>query len=125
MTTTRDFLRRVRIKPYREGAGPEFNLITWDSGRYHRYGQPLIGYRLTMVEGHKRTVLFEGEDFGCSPLHEIDSDRCLAGIMQFLTLKPGDTDSDYFRDYTPAQLEFCETHAEWLEVECMHLFGEE
>ena len=29
-------------------------------------------------------VLFEGEDFGCSPLHAIDSDEAAAGIMAFL-----------------------------------------
>jgi hypothetical protein len=127
-TQRANILRRVRFSPYRKGMGPTFELTTWDTGRTGYDGKSLVGYRLTMREHYnaiggrilKRwrakpaVVLFEGEDFGCSPLHCIDSDDAVAGIMGFLTLRPGDTDSEYFAEYTPEQLEFCSQHAEWL-----------
>ena len=72
----------------------------------------------------KNTVLFEGEDFGCSPMHAIDSDETLAGIMGFLTLRPGDTDPEYFEGYTEAQLDYCSQHAEALACEVSRRFGD-
>lgn len=63
------------------------------------------------------TVLFEGEDFGCSPCHAVDSDATVEGIMSFLTLRPGDTDAEYFESYTQAQLNYCAEHAEALRSE--------
>lgn len=125
MQTKDNILRRVRLAPYRKGCGPTFALTIWDTGCLHRGGpQYAIGYRLTMHEAGKRTVLFQGEDFGCSPMHAIDSDACVESLMVFLTLRPGDTDREYFADYTPAQIDYCEQHAEALGVECTDRFGE-
>lgn len=90
-----DTLRHVRL----DDTG--YTLETWD-GR-SRGGRSYLRYRLTAPDGK---VLFEGEDFGCSPLHAIDSDASLRAILGFLTLKYGDTDRDYFDDYTGPQLEF-------------------
>jgi hypothetical protein len=39
--------------------------------------------------------------------------------MGFLTLKPGDTDSDYFAEYTPEQMDYCQRYAESLSCEVM------
>jgi hypothetical protein len=120
MKSQREVVRVVRFRPYRRGMGPVFKLITWDTGRTGYGGKYLIGYRLSMgtpnVVGNPPawTVLFEGEDFGCSPMHAIDSDAACAAIMGFLTLRPGDTDSEYFADYTPEQLDYCAQHAEAL-----------
>jgi hypothetical protein len=74
-------------------------------------------------EGRPRT-LFEGEDFACSPCHAIDSDECIASLMGFLTLRPGDTDAEYFESYTPQQIDYCEQHAEALAGEVYSRFGE-
>jgi hypothetical protein len=74
-------------------------------------------------EESKSAVLFEGEDFWCSPLHAIDSDAAVESIMAFLTCKPGDTDPEYFADYTPAQLDYCSQHAEALASEVEARFG--
>lgn len=125
--TTREVLRVIRFSPYRKGHGPVFRLKTWDTGRTIG-GKNCVGYRLSMgmpnIVGNPPvwTVLFEGEDFGCSPLHAIDSDACVAGIMGFLTLRPGDTDREYFDSYTPEQLEYCQQHAEALACEVEHRF---
>jgi len=92
-----DTLRYVRL----DDTG--YTLETWDTGRTISGGKSRLGYRLTAPDG---TMLFEGEDFGCSPLHAIDSDNALRAILGFLTLKYGDTDRDYFDSYTGRQLEF-------------------
>jgi hypothetical protein len=140
MTLTQDnIIRRCVFRPYKKGMGPTFRLVTWLAGtnqqpqRSYQGPRDMLGYRLTMHDNYAgpgchpsyRTVLFEGEDFGNSPMHGIDSDEAVAGIMAFLTLRPGDTDPEYFADYTPAQLEYCSQHAEALSCEVESRFGEE
>lgn len=118
-------LREVRLAPYLRGHGPTFHLMTWDTGRRDRRGQPYIGYRFTMREATGlRTLLFTGEDFSGSPLHAIDSDQTVASLLSFLTLRPGDTDADYFEGYTDVQRAYCDAHAETLASEVYSRFGE-
>lgn len=108
--------RTVRFNPYRKGAGPSFTLrMFWTNG-CDSAGRKAVGYRL-VSEG---AVLFEGADFYCHD--EADSDAAVEGIMKFLTLKPGDTDPEYFASYTPAQLEFAAQHAEYLGYEVDNRF---
>ncbi len=118
-TTDERHIRCVRFSPYMRGAGPRFTLHLWDT-RTMMENKCRLAYRLSMHEHGKSIVLFEGGDYGCSPLHAIDSDEACAGIMGFLTLRPGDTDAEYFDDYSPAQMEYAEQHAEALsgEVYC-------
>jgi hypothetical protein len=117
-------LRVVVLNPYRRGEGPYFSLVTWDAGK-DRHNKWMLGYRLAMYENNRRTILFQGEDFGCSPLHAIDSDAAVRGIMTFLTLCPGDTDREYFQNYTQEQLDYCAQHAEALSAEVAARFGED
>jgi hypothetical protein len=97
-----------------------FVLTTWDTYETDRLGKSILGYQLKGPDGE---VIFEGEDFGCSPMHAIDSNEALRGILGFLTLQPGDTDDEYFEDYTPEQMEFAETHAEELSLWAHDDFG--
>jgi hypothetical protein len=60
------------------------------------------------------TVIFEGSDFGPSPMDAWDSDATVYALLGFLTLRPGDTDSDYFEGYTADQTLFAQEHAESL-----------
>lgn len=103
----RDYLRQVVLDGYA--------LRTWETGRRANTGQELLGYEFCAPDG---AVLFTGEDFGCSPMDPIDSDRALRALLGFLTLKPGDTDPDYFDGYTEAQLEFARGDAEQLQFWC-------
>jgi hypothetical protein len=75
-------------------------------------------------KGAPAVELFNGEDFAGSPMHADDSNATVASLMGFLTLRPGDTDSDYFRTYTSAQLEYCSAHAETLSCEVTCRYGE-
>ncbi len=49
-------------------------------------------------------LLFHGKDFKPSPLYDQDSLACVISLLAFLTCKPGDTDDDYFINYTKDQL---------------------
>jgi len=99
-------LRDVNVDGYR--------LQTWDTGRSVAHGpQHAIAYRFTAPDG---VVLFESENFGCSPRDCIDSDACLRGLIGFLTCRPGDVEPAYFQDYTEAQLAFCDGDAEQLQT---------
>ena len=123
MTNT---LRRCIFRPYRKGMGPSFELHMWDTGRMDSRGQTYIGYILhgRACKGAPAVELFKGEDFTGSPLHADDSDKTVAGLMGFLTLRPGDTDREHFATYTALQLDYCKNHAESLSCEVTNRFGE-
>lgn len=65
-------------------------------------GRPNIVYKVKTSTG----VVFQGKDFsppcGTDPISK--ESRC--GLLHFLTLRPGDTDKEYFDKYTPEQLEW-------------------
>ncbi len=106
-----DCMKTARFRPYRKGCGPTFTL------RLYYLGGERIGYTLAQHDHSKTAILFEGSDFRPSPLHSIDGDESVASLMNFLTLRKGDTDAEYFDNYTPAQIEFTEQHAEALSME--------
>ena len=107
-------LRDVKVGSYR--------LQTWDPhGARTNTGQLLINYRFSHPDGW---CLFNGDDFGCSPMDSIDGDACLRGLLGFLTLKPGDTDDEYFEKYKPSQMEFAEGDAEDLQMWSLEPDGE-
>ena len=62
----------------------------------------------------KTGVIFEGEDFGASPMHDPESRASAESLLAFLTLCEGDTDAEYFDNYTPRQLTFRDNEAEAL-----------
>lgn len=117
-----ELLRNVTLKPYRKGAGPTFCLKVWDTNKVNA-GKSVLAYRLT--QSKPRRVLFEGDDFGCSPCVCVDSDEMLVSLLGFLCLRPGDTDAEYFENYTEQQLEFCGHHAESLGFEALCRFEHE
>jgi len=100
-----NLLRDVDVDGYR--------LRMWDAGTRARTGQHQIRY---VFEDPKGNILFEGDDYGASPMDAIDSDETVRGLLGFLTLQPGDTDEEYFADYTEEQMDFAETEAEDLQM---------
>jgi hypothetical protein len=89
-----------------------FKLEMYDTGRRDSRGTTNIAFRLT--DGGE--VIFQDEDFHPSPMHCDDSDETVAGLLAFLSLKEGDTDSEYFQKYTPRQLEWSGERAEELSM---------
>ena len=113
-------LRTIVLSPYRKSAGPRFVLTTFDTGRTSQDGKAIISYEFR--EQGKADNIFAGDDFHCSPLHAIDSDECLRGLLGFLTLRTGDVEIWYFKDYTDKQRAFMEAHAESLQGEVERRF---
>lgn len=112
----RDLARTVRFTPYRRGMGPSFTLRLFWTGLCDHAGRNRIAYRLVS----QGKVLFEGDDYHAHD--DADSGKAVEGIMTFLTLRPGDTDEEYFANYTDAQRAFCEQHAEALNCEMGNRF---
>jgi hypothetical protein len=80
-----------------------FRLEMWDTFRTVRGGpQERLAYQL--FDGER--LIFQGDDYGCSPLHSIDGDESVAGLLSFLSLREGDTDPGYFDNYTPDQIDW-------------------
>lgn len=66
----------------------------------------VVGYELRDPDDK---TIFRGADFKPAPLCADDSDETLRGLLGFLTLRPGDTNAEYFADYTDRQREFAES----------------
>lgn len=112
----RPYLRQVLVD--------DFALRTWPTTRRAPTGQQLLGYELVRPNG---VVLFTGEDYGCSPQHAPDSDDALRDLLGLLTVQPGDTDTEWFDDYTPEQMRFARSgEAEalkwWTDDDCTQPF---
>lgn len=78
--TEERFLRHVKFQP-REGV--IYTLCIYDvQGVEGACAPPQfpVGYEFRTVS----KTLFAGVDFGCSPLHAIDSDACIYALMGFL-----------------------------------------
>lgn len=112
VSTKRSKMRRNSLDVLRDVNVDGYRLLTWDPHRM-RNGKDQIGYRFMDPSGK---TLFEGEDFGNSPLHAVDSDQTLRSLLTFITLRPGDTDREWFDGYTPEQLEFAHGDAERLSL---------
>lgn len=112
-------MRTVAILPYLDG--PAFTLTLLETGRTDWRGQSYIGYELWQVPAPDDSdePIFAGEDFAGSPLHADDSDDTVRALLSFLTLREGDTDADYFDDYTERQCAFRDAHAESLSLYAM------
>lgn len=81
-----------------------FTLRLWDTHSRDSRGQSVLQYQLK----DRRKVIFEGDDFAGSPMHADDSLDTVCALLGFLTLKPGDTDREYFDKYTEDQLDWCQ-----------------
>ena len=124
--TAENKLRQCFFSPYRPGIGlPSFTLTLWDTNTRDPRGKCRPAYQLRQHLKGKTTVLFEGADYCCAPGHAVDSDSAVEGLMSFLTLRPGDTDGEYFANYTEAQREFCSLYAETLGAEVQARFCDE
>lgn len=75
----------------------------YDLGYDFSAGKYRLGYSFIW----KGRVIFEGQDFFASPLYDPDNIKTLYDLLSFLTLRPGDTDKEYFQNCTPAQMDWC------------------
>jgi hypothetical protein len=97
-----------------------YKLAVWDTRRLDESGKQLLSYRFwrETLSGNSviEQTLFEGTDFHCSPVEASDSDATLRSLLGYITLRPGDTDEEFFYDYSEAQMEFARGDAEELQM---------
>lgn len=105
--TDTNVLRHIQLDEYR--------LLLWYAFKQDRLGKDILGYAL--IKDDK--AIFLGEDFHASPLNANDADETVRSLLCFLTLRPGDTDSEYFENYTADQYNFAmDGSAERLSLYC-------
>lgn len=118
--------RRIRtciFRPYQKGMGPSFILHMFENtkdafvyvGRGN-WTRPKVGYELRVRENGKSVVLFQGDDYMPSPLHDPDSDTSVSHLIGFLT--------SVGESYNEAQVNFCRSHGETLRLCVDDRFGE-
>lgn len=107
-------LRHVRL------AGTPYTLIVWDTYRTEpgRFPREILGYAL--AKDGEADPIFCAEDYFAPAIksrgRSIDGDHTLRDLLGFLTLRPGDTDEEYFASYTPRQIAFAADEAEALSI---------
>lgn len=90
-----------------------YELVLTDLHKLTSEGKTTVSYTLRKEGG---PVIFQGADLhpgmGIPPTGPVAASHLLA----FLTLRPGDTDDEYFDDYTSEQMAFRDSEAEdlWL-----------
>jgi hypothetical protein len=96
-----------------------FRLELYDTNEWDKLrSSPILSYRLY----DNGQLIFEGDDFGPSPMYSIDGDRTVAALLSFLSLRKGDTDSEYFDKYTPDQISWRDSdRSEYLQCLAMEL----
>jgi hypothetical protein len=80
-----------------------YKLTMKSQNKKDKFGHEKVSYTFSNPAG---TTIFDGDDFGASPMHPAEGKESAISLLTFLTLRPGDTDSEYFDKYTPEQLEF-------------------
>lgn len=105
------------------------------TGRYESRGTSIITIQAIhtglrpLIDGWNkfRCILWKSGETWCSPspLHEDDSDAVKALVTSLVSIKPGDTDSDYFAHHTPEQLAFCERYGEELSMLSEERYGQQ
>lgn len=86
--------------------GP-YKLELYDTYRTDHLGKCILSYAFYHAD-YGEEPIFQGADFSCSPMHAIDSDATVGALLGFLSLRPGDTDAEYFEHYTDRQMKFAE-----------------
>lgn len=99
----------------------KFNVKLFDTFTHDSLGKCRLAYEFY----EKGELIFKGSDFCCSPQFAIDSDSCVGALLGFLSLRPGDTDAEYFKDYTERQMTFAEECGEDLTIYSYELENEE
>ena len=91
---------------------PDHNIVVtlYDNMKYKGNGiMRRVYLSYTMTQNGR--ILFSGDDFSPSPMDSIDGLEAVVCLLSFLTTRPGDTDDEYFQDYTAKQLDFANSLA--------------
>jgi hypothetical protein len=109
---TLDVSALTYLRTWEDPDGNGFLLVLYDTNATDRFGKSILAYQFF----HHGEAVFEGADFHASPLHAIDGDETVAGLLAFLSLKPPDIEPEWFDGYTSTQLAFACAHGEILSL---------
>lgn len=73
--------------------------------------------RLTVEVKHGRAVIFPKGQLTCALHGTSDGIKAKELVMALVAMRPGDTDADYFEDYTAEQLAWVTEHGEAIGIE--------
>lgn len=94
-----------------------FSLKVYDEGKtLHGRRRLTFKFYASMQDNEKRRLIFHDDTFGPSPQHDDDSDETVGAILGWCSLRPGDTDCDYFENYNQVQWDFAILYGEQLAV---------
>lgn len=116
-------IRFARIAPYLKGKGPTFRVEIWDTFTTDNRGCTRLIARLYMFDAGKRTHVLD-MPFCNGPWTADDSNQSMAMAIEGVAMKPGDTDADFFADYTPEALAVVSKHGDSLAMVAYDRFGE-
>lgn len=95
-------------------------LASWHDGPYRlhlftshetdEFGHTALSYQFR----HNGDIVFDGGDYRPGSGIALDGADSVSGLLGFLTLRPGDTDWEYFAAYSPCELLWAIEHAEEL-----------
>lgn len=94
----------------------DFKLLLWDSGETTE-GHALGRTKIFLKFWHNDAEIFSSPAFGWITVGAgvaIDSDRAVRDAIDWISLKPGDTDLEHFENYTEAQIEWVQAHSDEL-----------
>ena len=103
-------MRGDSVRVWTESA---FRLEVFDSHSADRHGKARLAYCFQDFRMGEIPI-FEGQDFYVSPLDAIDSDAVVAALLGYFSLQPGDTDREYFDEYSERQTEWMNCYADEL-----------
>lgn len=107
-----DNLEAEKDEPIREWEDGKFKLKMWEAD--DRIPNRVIRNYLAYRFWYDGKEVFKGADYAPDASQTDDGDEAVAGLLHFLSLKPGDTDSEYFDSYTTEQMQFAILHGEEL-----------
>jgi hypothetical protein len=82
--------------------------------------------RLNVRVRQNGQTIFSTGDLWCGipGQHTLDGKEAKACVLSLVSMKPGDTDREYFEHYTPEQLAWAEKYSDWLTTESLYRYGE-
>lgn len=102
----------------RSWAGDGYLLELYETGHFEG-NHTAVAYRFYDLEWEGRSdasPIFQGADYGVPSQMTIDGDDAVRGLLGFLSVRHGDTDDEFFADYTPRQLAWVSERAETLSL---------
>lgn len=126
-----DALFSLRVNLY---DGSRLNVTAFDMAQYdEETGRPIytsghhaITWRAThkRADGSSEVVWEPGQSWLGIPGHQtIDGEDAREGVLHSLSMKPGDTDADFFEGWTDAQRAFGEAYGETIAMISEERYG--